>query len=79
MIADGFVDLEDVVFRRLILHRVFVDADDRLLAAFDGFLILIGRFLDLTLREAGLDRLDHSAETVDLVEIIHAAIDHFFA
>ena len=76
MVTDGFVDLEDVDLRSLFVHRVFIYADDDLLAAFDGFLILIGRFLDLTLREAGLDRFDHPAKTVDLVKIIKAAVDH---
>src|SRR6185369_12866051 len=38
--------------------------------------VLVRRFLYLTLRESRLDRLDHAAESVDLVKVIKAAIDH---
>ena len=76
MVADGFVDLENVDLCTGLFHRVFVDADDDLFISLDGLLILVGRFLYLTLRETGLDRFDHSAESVDLVEIIKTAVDH---
>src|SRR5690606_30501499 len=35
-------------------------------------------FLDLTLREARLNSLDHSSEAVDLFEVVKAAGDHLF-
>src|SRR5215204_2697517 len=78
MIADGLVDLEDVGLVDLGFHRVLVYADDSLLLAFDGLLIEIRRLLDLALREACLNRFDHSAKAVDLVEVIHTTFDHLF-
>ena len=77
MITDLFVDLQDIYCRQLLVHRVFVYADDRLLAAFDRFLVLICRLLDLTLREPGLDRFDHPAKAVDLIKVLKTAVDHF--
>src|SRR4051794_29671597 len=76
MSADGLVDLQDI-HRRLLFHRVFVYADNGLFFAFNSFLILVRRFLYLTLREASLHCFDHSAETVDLVEVIKTSLDHF--
>jgi hypothetical protein len=72
-----FIYLENIGPVDLVLHRVFVHADNDLFVSFDRFLILIRRFLYLTLREAGLDRLDHSAEAIDLVKVIVTAFDHF--
>src|SRR5829696_6555972 len=55
VVAHPLVDDEDGDFRLLALHRVLVDADDGLVAALDGLLVLVGRFLNLALREALLD------------------------
>ena len=41
VVADGFVDLENVGLADLVLHHVLVHANDRLLAAFDRLLILV--------------------------------------
>ena len=32
---------------------------------------------DLALRKAGFDRFDHSAEAIDLLDVIEAALFHF--
>ena len=46
-----------------------VDADDDLVAAVDGPLDPVRRFLDLALLEASLDRRERAAHRLDLVEV----------
>ena len=63
----GVVDIEQVDLGRLA-RLVFVDADDRLLAAVDRRLAARRGFLDAQFRHAGLDRLGHAAHRLDLVD-----------
>ena len=46
-----------------------VDADDRLVAGIDARLRAGGGLLDAQLRDAGLDRLRHAAEALDLLDV----------
>ena len=64
----GIVDLEHVD-RRFVLRPVLVDADHRLLAGIDARLGLGRGLLDAQLRNAGLDRLGHAAELLDLLDV----------
>ena len=68
----GVVDVEHLDRGRLG-RAVFVDADDRLLAAVDARLAPRRGFLDAQLGHAGLDRLGHAADRFDLVDQRHAA------
>ena len=70
MIAHPFVNNESRNFRRLIRHLILIDADNRLLAALDSFLILISGLLNLALRKSFLDSFDHSAHRLNLAEIV---------
>ena len=64
----GVFDLQHVD-RRLVDRLVLVDADHRLLAGVDPGLRLGGGFLDPQFRHAGLDRLRHAAELLDLLDM----------
>ena len=57
-----------------LLGAILVDADHRLLAGIDARLRLRGGFLDAQLRQAGLDRLGHAAELLDLVDVAQAVL-----
>ena len=52
------------------MHSELVDADDDQLFLLDGFLVGIGRILDLLLLEPAGDRLDRAAKLVDLVDVL---------
>ena len=64
----GILHLQHVD-RRFVDRLVFVDADHRLLAGVDPGLGLGGGFLDPQLGHAGLDRLRHAAERLDLLDM----------
>ena len=64
------VDIEKLDRSRLA-RAVFVDPDDRLLAAVDARLAPRRGLLDAQLRHPGLDRLGHPAHRLDLVDQRH--------
>ena len=63
----GVVDIEQFDLGRLA-RLIFVDADDRRLAAVDRRLAQGRRLFDAQFGHAGLDRLGHAAEALDLVD-----------
>ena len=54
----------------LALVLELVDAHDHLAPFVDGFLVGVGRFLDLTLHVTGLDRGDGAAQVFDSFEVL---------
>ena len=68
----GLVDVEDRD-RRLVFLDEVVDADDDLVAHLDRLLEPIRGLGDLPLRETLLDRFDHPAHAVDVVEAYRVA------
>src|ERR1041384_5845522 len=59
--------------RRVFFDLKAVDADDDLSALFDGALISVSRFLYLALDVTDLNGAEHTAERVDLLQIIFGA------
>src|SRR5204862_6590780 len=59
----------EAVDRLLLFHHVLVDAHRDLLAAVVHQLVAVGGVGDLLLREAVVDRPDHAAHGVDLVDV----------
>jgi hypothetical protein len=57
------------VDRRFVCWLELVDTDHRLVAGVDPGLGLGGGFLDSQLRNAGLDRLGHAAERLNLLDM----------
>src|SRR5262249_49655694 len=74
-IGRRFVDVQNLDRRLVLLHEV-VDADDDLLAALHRLLKPVCALRDLLLRITALDRLDHAAHPVDLVEVGQRAVLH---
>src|SRR5207302_1570382 len=72
LLSHRIVDVERLV-RILGFHLVAVDDDYDLFAGIDRALELVGGVPDLALGEAGLDRFDHAAEGVDLLDVVEAA------
>ena len=66
---DGRVNLELFEFD-LLLDLKIVDADNYLLAVFDGLLVLVSGFLNFALRVAALDGGQRPAEIVNFLEVI---------
>ena len=67
------IDTERFDLRSLVSLK-FINADDHLIARFHRALIFVSGVLNLALYIAGFDRVQGSANRVDLIEIINCAL-----
>ena len=71
LLADGGVDLQEILRRLLVFLLILVDADDDASAGLDIHLPGISAVLDFLLDVALLDGSDSAAHLVDLLDVLH--------
>ena len=72
LLFDRVVNLQERYLELLAFQLVLVHADHDPLLLLDRLLVPVGRVGNLALGEAVLDGLDHSAQRVDLPEVVVA-------